>query len=116
MRKSMVEIVTLRRCLGLSPARGEIVKLLYEQEVVTTKEVTAIASNYKTVIHYLRNALKPYGIEIQSQQRLGYWMENDSKERIKVFVDGLLPGEGETAGVLPKTQPTTASENPVTGS
>lgn len=112
----MVEIVTLRRCLGLSPARGEIVKLLYEQEIATTKEVIAIAPNYKTVIHYLRNMLKPYGIEIKSQQRLGYWMENDSKERIKVMLDGNLPGQGETAGVVPPAQPTTASENPVTGS
>jgi len=111
----MVETVTLRKHLGLSPARGEIVKLLYEQEVATSKEIIAIAPNYKTVMHYLRTVLKPYGIEIRSRQRLGYWFDKDSKDRIDALLGG-FPGQGETTGAVPPDPVDTASENPVTGS
>ena len=110
----MVEIVTVRRALGLSPQRGELVKRLYEQEVLTTKEVMEFTQSYRTLMHYLRSTLKPYGIEVKSQQRLGYWLDKDSKEKVRMLLENTLPGQGETTD-HPPDQPPTASENPVAG-
>lgn len=110
----MVEVVTVRRALGLSPQQGELAKRLYDQEVVTTKEVMEVTPSYRTLMHYLRNTLKSYGIEVRSRQRLGYWLDKDGKDRVKMLLDNVLPGQGETAGTSPRSdQPTTVSEIPV---
>jgi hypothetical protein len=102
----------------LSPQSGEILRMLYDNEIVKSPELRQYAPGYKVSIYHLRNMLRLYKIDIQSQQRLGYWISREGKERIKQVLDGNLPGQGETAEktIPPVSQSNTASEVPVAGS
>jgi NADPH-dependent ferric siderophore reductase len=97
----MVEVLQLRLAYRLPPKYAEVTKLLHDQQVVTTKEILAVAKGSKVVIHHIRRALKGYGIDIRSRRTLGYWMDDDSKARLRAHLDTALPGQGEQAEVPP---------------
>lgn len=110
----MVETLKLRMTFRLSPTQGDIMHMLMANDVVRSRE---ISQANKVTIHHLRNILRGHNIAIRSQQRLGYWMEKEDKDRVSALLDGVLPGQGETAGCSPNPdQPDTASEHPVAGS
>jgi hypothetical protein len=97
----MVEVLQLRLVFGLPPKYAEVTKLLHDQQVVTTKEILEVAKGSKVVIYHIRKALKDHDIDIRSRRTLGYWMDDDSKARLRAHLDTALPGQGEQAEVPP---------------
>lgn len=70
---------SLRRLLGM----------LMASEFVTPDMINGdleIQSDAKVAIHRLRRLLKPWNIEINSRRFVGYWIDEETKERVKDLV------------------------------
>jgi hypothetical protein len=52
-----------------------------------------IATDSKVAVHRLREALKPYEIEVRSKRGLGYWLDAETKERVKLLAQQVIAPE-----------------------
>lgn len=70
--------------LANNPAR--LLYMLVEHERVTAKQIEedyGIATDAAVIIHRLRKALAPHGIEIQSFRKTGYWMTDEHRRLVR---------------------------------
>jgi hypothetical protein len=58
-------------------------------DVIVVKAIPNIKTPMKVLISQLRSRLKPFGISIQSTRLVGYWIDEETKERIRerAFLD-----------------------------
>ena len=70
----------------LTPVLNNLMGLLLSLPNVTPEIIRQrleIAPDAKVAIHRLRKHLSPFGIEIKSRRNLGYWLEDETKLRVR---------------------------------
>jgi hypothetical protein len=78
---------------GLYPSIAKLLGLMLTQhhvtDVIVVKAIPNIKTPMKVLISQLRSRLKPFGISIQSTRLVGYWIDEETKERIRerAFLD-----------------------------
>lgn len=75
----------LRATFHVSDQMRDILGVLLSLQVVTTDILESrldLATEPKVAMHRLRQALAPYGIPIESANRVGYWLSEESKAKI----------------------------------
>lgn len=78
-----VDMTDLRMGLGISVLAGEVALMLVESKVVTTADLQERnVPQPRKVMHKLREKLGDLDVELKSHRRLGYWLEDDAKERL----------------------------------
>lgn len=73
----------------LTPVLNNLLGLLLSLPNVTSEMIRQrleIATDAKVAIHRLRRHLEPWKIEIKSRRSLGYWLEDEDKEKIREAV------------------------------
>lgn len=78
----------------LAPASRNILGLLLAVPLVTGEMVQqrlGLASDAKVAMHRLKKALAPFNIEVKSQRHIGYWLDAETKERIRLTVERHAP-------------------------
>lgn len=73
----------------LTPAMSSLLGLLVEMPIVTEeaiKEQVRIAADAKVAVYRLRRQLAPYGIEIHSRRGSGWYLDNVTKDSIRLAV------------------------------
>lgn len=76
---------TIRTTYKLPCALANLLGLLLNVQNANCNMIegqVACASNAPVAIHRLRTALLPYNIQIQSKRSLGWWLDDDTKDRI----------------------------------
>jgi hypothetical protein len=74
-----------RKEYRLTRALSELLLLLVSQQIVTTHTIEhthRIATDGKVAVHRLRRRLAPYGLKVESQRDVGYWMDDAHKEAV----------------------------------
>lgn len=92
----MIDMLTLRKAMNISPVLADMLVLLLEQDVVTTSDLEGMIDDPRVAIYRLRKILEPLGVEIRSRARLGYWIEVKDRKRL----EGLTSDADELAAVL----------------
>lgn len=73
----------------LPASLAELLSLLLNQPFVTVEVIEnhlKVSKDLKVAVFRLRRELAPYGIEIMSRRYTGYWLEEETKERIRAAV------------------------------
>ena len=73
----------------LTPVLNNLLGLLLSLPNVTSEMIRQrleIATDAKVAIHRLRRHLEPWKIVIKSRRSLGYWLEDEDKEKIREAV------------------------------
>ena len=73
----------------LTPSLNSILGLLLSQKLVTPEMIEqrlSIATNAKVAVHRLRQAVKEWGITIESKRNLGYWLPLETKAKIRGLI------------------------------
>lgn len=73
----------------LTPVLNNLLGLLLALPNVTPEMIRQrleIASDAKVGMHRLRKHLEKFGVEIQSRRNLGYWLEDETKLKIRKLV------------------------------
>lgn len=76
-------------CFGVSPAMADLIVLFMTNRIVDADlmiSAGADPNNYRMAIYRLRNALDSFGVQIQSQQFLGYWMEPEDRAKVRALI------------------------------
>jgi hypothetical protein len=84
----------------LTPVLNNLMGLLLALPNVTPEMIRQrleIAPDAKVAIHRLRKHLEPYSIEIKSRRNLGYWLEDETKLRIRRMLAEKLRAASGTA-------------------
>ena len=88
----------IQAAFKLSPALSNILGLLLALPAVTSDMIhqrLGLAADAKVAIHRLRLHLKEFTIEVKSRRNIGYWLDADTKARIKQAIsdtaDALTP-------------------------
>jgi hypothetical protein len=87
----MVDEITLRMKLGLSPTSGQLLSQLLSQQVVVTGDDDSngvVENAHRVAMHRLRLGLEPHGVSIQSRKKLGYWLTSEDKAKIVEMCGG----------------------------
>jgi hypothetical protein len=85
--------MALAVAFGLTPILNNLLGLLLAQLHVTdatvAKFMPKVGTGTKILVCRLRKHLKPYGVVIQSKRAVGYWLDEETKERIreKAYLD-----------------------------
>jgi hypothetical protein len=85
----------LSNTFKLTPNLANFLGLLLALPVVTAEiisERAGIASDAKVAKHRLQKELIPWDIQVHSKRLLGYWLDDDTKARIRALLD---PPQGE---------------------
>jgi hypothetical protein len=75
----------------LNPSLNSIFGLLLHQKLVTAEMIEQrlrLATEAKVAVHRLRQALKPWSIEVESRRNIGYWLSPETKARIRELISG----------------------------
>jgi len=73
----------LKRTLGLTDPQIAVLRAMLERRAVTALEIEEMGSASSAVtIYRMRAKLEPYGIFIHSMPRLGYWLDEPSKQAL----------------------------------
>jgi DNA-binding response OmpR family regulator len=70
---------------GLPPRMSNLLGLLLTVEVATPEMIQdqlGIATNTKVAIHRLRTYMALHDVTIHSQRGLGYWLDEETKQRL----------------------------------
>ncbi len=79
----MVDITDLRMKLYTTGQMADVALMLLENRIVTAEQIyNAGVKNPRTVVMGLRDRLEVYGVTLQSHRRMGYWLEDDDKEKL----------------------------------
>lgn len=96
-------------CFGISPTMADLLVLFLNEKIVDADMMVAHGAdpnNYRMAVYRLRTVLDEYKIEIQSQQNLGYWMEQEDRAKVRALIaatdEKLAPGSAN-AGASPQT-------------
>lgn len=82
---------TLAVTFRLTPKLSNLLGLLLQLPNVTPEMIQhrlEIASDAKVAMHRLRVHLKSWGVVVHSRRHLGYWLDGDTKERIRALASG----------------------------
>jgi hypothetical protein len=82
----------------LTPVLNNLMGLLLQLPNVTPEMIRQrleIAPDAKVAVHRLRKHLKPYGIDIINRRNIGYWIEDDTKLRIRKMLAEKLRATSE---------------------
>lgn len=74
----------------LPPRLADILGILITQPVVTTDVMQtrlSLASEPKVAMHRLRKHMAKYGIKINSRNRVGYWIDDESKQQLRAMIE-----------------------------
>jgi hypothetical protein len=94
---------TLASTFRLTPQLSNLLGLLLSLPVVDSELVRQrleVSCDAKVAKHRLKQALRPYGIEIHGKRGLGYWLTDADKAKIKALVkpvEGVTDEEGQEA-------------------
>jgi hypothetical protein len=86
----------LRSLFKLSNAKSHIIALLMSCNTIDKTVVEgslSIVTDLKVAICTLRKDLAPWGIKIHSRRGYGYWIDDDTKERINLMLAAGLTSE-----------------------
>lgn len=70
---------------SLPPILEKVFKLLLLNKRVTTQMVAdnvGTEIDVKMTMFRLRKYLKPHGVDVQSKRHIGYWLDQETKERL----------------------------------
>lgn len=87
----------------LTPSLNSIFGLLLSQKLVTSEMIEhrlALATESKVAVHRLRQALKKWGIGIESRRNIGYWLSTDTKAQVR----GMVSSDGVTQQVTQQSE------------
>jgi hypothetical protein len=107
-------IEELETCLGLHDQNlgvvfklprslAKLLGLLLSTPNVTPEMIQdrlRIATNAKVAVHRLRAGLAAWDVEINSKRSLGYWIDSETKARIRGIITPQGNSEGVEHGVL----------------
>lgn len=82
---------TLTTKYKLTPAMGSLLGLLLELPIVTDEAIKnklRIAADAKVAIYRLRRQLLPYAVEVHSKRGTGWYLDDETKLRIRHDVTG----------------------------
>lgn len=85
----MTPLISLQKRYGLSPQAAKILRLLVEYKIVTPDMIRTehkIAPEPKIAVYRLRNQMEQHGVNIESQQHVGYWLDEKTREQIAARV------------------------------
>lgn len=78
-----VDITDLRMKLGMSSMLAEITCGLLEERLLTQADIRDTGtSSPRVVMQRIRAKLHSVGVELSSQRRLGYWLEDGEKIKL----------------------------------
>lgn len=77
---------------GLTPILNNLLGLLLTQlhvtDAIVVKFMPAVGTGTKILMCRLRKHMKPFHVVIQSKRAIGYWLDQETKERIRAKVAG----------------------------
>jgi hypothetical protein len=79
----------LANTFKLAPKMTDLLGLLLSLPIVTSDQIDrrlGIASDAKVAIHRLRKELAPWSIAIFSKRLRGYWLDDETKAKIKQLI------------------------------
>ena len=94
---------SLSNTFKLTPALNNMLGLLLSLPTVKSEVIhqrLGIASDAKVAMHRLRKELEAFGIEVHSKRLLGYWLDDETKARIKTMIAPLQ----EVSAVAPASE------------
>ena len=78
-----VDITDLRMKLGMSAGLAEITCGLIENRLLTQADIKGVGtSNPRVMMQRVRAKLAEVGVELTSQRRLGYWLDDENKDKL----------------------------------
>ncbi|HLL29016.1 MAG TPA: hypothetical protein VKT73_15370 [Xanthobacteraceae bacterium] len=80
---------TIANTFRLSPAQNNLFGLLISLDTVTPEIIRQrleIATDAKVAVHRLRRHLKEWEIQIHSRRNVGYWLDEETKEKIRGMI------------------------------
>lgn len=85
----------------LTPALNNLLGLLMSLPVVTPAVIELrleVVTNARVSMHRLRQCLEPFGVKVMSRRTLGYWLDAETKARIRAMLspDGVVTPEATT--------------------
>lgn len=79
--------------LDLPPMRARLVSLLSRGAVASTaqiKQYLGSKTHPKIAVTHTREVLRGFGMDIKSKYRVGYWMEDECRAKLKSMVDEFM--------------------------
>lgn len=81
----------------LTPVLNNIFGLLLSQELVMPEMIEhrlELTGDAKVAMYRLRQHMKPYGVEIHSTRKVGYWLDPETKDKVRRTLDAIATPEG----------------------
>lgn len=95
----MVDTADLRMTFRLSKNLADMLYLLLEQKHVTMDEMMTVSVAPKVAVVRLRKALGDKGITVNSMHGFGYWLDEETKERvIRMATPSVVETQGRPDG------------------
>lgn len=93
----------------LPPKLLKLMALLVATPVVTADMIHRnldIATDAKVAVHRLRTHLEPWGIEVHSRRYVGYWLSDETKDKISALITPRVTiPEGEVPATAAQGEP-----------
>lgn len=83
--------VGLRLVFHLTPQETNLMLLLMTMKYVSPEliyERLNVATEVRVAMYRLRKALTKKGIDIESKRSFGYWLSDESKEKVHAIIGG----------------------------
>lgn len=78
-----IDVTDLRMKLNMSAILAEITCGLVEEKLLTAADIRdAGSSNPRVTMNRIRRKLEVVGVEITSQRHLGYWLDEENKDKL----------------------------------
>lgn len=89
MSEDIEASVGLRLAFRLTPQETSLMLLLLTMEFVSNDliyERLNVATEVRVAIYRLRRSLKRYQISIESKRNFGYWLNSETKAKVKALI------------------------------
>jgi len=81
----MIQTTDFMMKYNVTAAMAKMLLLLLNNKIVTAKMVEVddpVTSDIKVLAHRIRRRMDGTGVKLQSRRSLGYWIDQESKEKI----------------------------------
>jgi hypothetical protein len=88
-QQNMALAVAFKLPLNLKSLMGLLLSNVHVTDAIVVKYMPKVKTPTKNLIRLLRVHLKPYGVGIHMKRGVGYWFDQETKERIRerAFLD-----------------------------
>lgn len=89
-----MDTTDLRRVFRLSKNQADVLDALLVEKQLSTEELAFYSVQPRLMIRNMRKKLAEFDIRIESLRDLGYWLDEEGKDRVRKLAEGHVEKTG----------------------